>query len=190
MRKTKSSPFRNRLFASSAALAGLIIVVAVLELTNTTHIFHKAHIPAVIPSHSSSNGASSTAASSNPAVSNSDNGSPAPATDSDTTDHNLVAPTGNFVSNHFPGQNGSPTTESSTCNTSPGASCYIKFTNTDSGQTTQLATQTTDARGSTSWYWDAAKDAHLTSGQWKITAVATLGSQIKSSDDALKLIIQ
>jgi hypothetical protein len=191
MPKTKPKLYKNRYFVSSIILAALIILVAVLELTNTTHIFHKPKVPPVIPSHSSSAGQSSKVSSSSPTSAGTNQDTSVAATGGgETADHDLVAPTGNFVSNHFPGANGSPTTEASTCNTSPGASCYIKFTNIDTGQTTQLSTQAVDARGSTSWYWDVSKDAHLTSGQWKVAAVASLGSQTKSSDDALKLTVQ
>jgi hypothetical protein len=176
----------NYKYAALATIAGVIIIIVLMELTNTTHFFHKQNVPPVIPTHSNSKSPVSPTRNSGSNGSN----SPAASNEPDASAHTLVSPTGNFVSNHYPGQSGSPTTETSTCNTSPGASCYIKFTNVDSDDTTQLPTQLTDARGSTSWYWDTKNDAHLTSGQWKITAVATLGDQTKTADDALKLTIQ
>ena len=191
MRKNKSRMSkRNRLLG--AAIGLIILVLLVLELTNTTHIFHKQSVPPVIPAHTNSgspiNSSSSNSATSGDSSSGaaSDN-TPLPA---DTSDHTLVTPVGNFVSNHFPGQNGAPTTEASVCNTSPGATCYIKFTNTSTNQTTQLASQVANAQGQTSWYWDVSNDAHLTSGKWKVTAVATLNGQTKTADDALNLTIQ
>jgi hypothetical protein len=169
--------------------AGLIVIVAILELTNTTHLFHKQSVPPVIPAHTSSGKPISTSSSqpNTPAASTPQDNTPLPA---DVTNHTLIAPTGTFVSNHFPGQNGSSTTEASVCNTSPGATCYIKFTNVVTGDTTQLAAQVTDARGTTSWYWDVSQDAHLSAGQWKVMAVATLGSQTKTATDTLNLTVK
>jgi hypothetical protein len=172
-----------------AAGAGLIVIVAILELTNTTHLFHKQSVPPVIPAHTSPGKPISTSSSqpNAPAASTPQDNTPLPT---DVTNHTLIAPTGTFVSNHFPGQNGSSTTEASVCNTSPGATCYIKFTNVTTGDTTQLAAQVTDARGTTSWYWDASQDAHLSAGQWKVMAIATLGSQTKTATDTLNLTVQ
>jgi hypothetical protein len=172
-----------------AAGAGLIVIVAILELTNTTHLFHKQSVPPVIPAHTSPGKPISTSSSqpNAPAASTPQDNTPLPT---DVTNHTLIAPTGTFVSNHFPGQNGSSTTEASVCNTSPGATCYIKFTNVATGDTTQLAAQVTDARGTTSWYWDVSQDAHLSAGQWKVMAVATLGSQTKTATDTLNLTVK
>jgi len=190
MRRKKPSINRRYLLVGIAAL--ILVMFAVSELTNTTHLLHKEKVPPVIPARDNSGTTINSPGSSSDSNSSGSSSNPGDTSDTtpDTTDHTLVAPTGNFVSNHFPGENGSPTSESSTCNTSPGASCYIKFTNLDSGATTQLPVQTVDGRGSTSWYWDVKDDAHLTSGRWKITAVATLGDQSKSTDDALRLTIQ
>lgn len=172
-------------------LAGIIVVIAVLELTNTTHIFHKQKVPPVIPAHTNnghpiSNSQASSPTSNSTSNTNATSESPPPS----VANHTIVTPFGNFVSNHFPGQNGTSTSEASVCNTSPGATCYIKFTNTATGENTQLTPQTADAQGYTSWYWDVSKDAHLSSGKWRITAVATLGNQTKSTDDALNMVIQ
>jgi hypothetical protein len=192
MRKNNKNKLPNIKLLSLSALAILVLAILILELTNTTHIFHKPKVPAVIPTNSNSNVVSGQTpknnnGSANPSTSQN---TPSPATSADELNHTLIAPTGTFVSNHFPGRNGSPTAESSSCTTSPGATCYIKFTNIDTGQITQLPSQVTDARGYTNWYWDVNKDAHLTNGRWKATAVATLGSQVKSTDDAAELVIQ
>jgi hypothetical protein len=169
----------------------VLIVIAILELTGTTHWFHKQNVPNVIPSHQNTAATSNNSPASDSGAGGSSDNQPSSSQSVPVdTNRNLIAPTGNFVSNHFPGQNGSSTAESSTCNTTPAAICYIKFTNVNNGDTTQLPSQTTDARGATSWHWDTAKDAHLTSGQWKITAIASLGDQTKTTDDSLKLTIQ
>jgi len=159
-----------------------------LEATNTTHLFHREKIPAVIPTASKSqsnqnadnkSALSGSSASSDSSKSSSSGGSTPVA---GTT---LLAPYGNFVSNHYPSSGSAD--EVSVCNTTPGAVCYIKFT---SGQTsTQLPSQTIGMDGSTSWSWNINNDAHLTSGEWQITAVATLNGQNKTTDDPLKLVV-
>lgn len=95
-------------------------------------------------------------------------------------------PFGNFVSNHNPG-NGLPTQEKSTCNTTPGASCYIQFTMGD--LTKKLSTQTTDSYGAAYWTWDI-KDAGLSEGSWQISAIATLNGQTATTQDQIPLKIQ
>ena len=100
----------------------------------------------------------------------------------------LVAPTGNFVSNHHPNLSGSPAPNSMTsvCNTSPGASCQVSFTN---GSTTKsLPTQVTDAGGATYWYWKL-QDIGLTAGSWKISATSSMGGDSLSSTDPTALVV-
>lgn len=99
----------------------------------------------------------------------------------------LVAPYGTLVSNHRPGQNGSNLTELSQCTTTPGAKCYIKFTQADVVKT--LPEKTTGTDGSIFWEW-TINDAGLTSGKWSVTAIATLGGQTKSTTDQLSLEVQ
>jgi len=131
--------------------------------------------------NSSSNGSTSTGTdTTTPEDNKSDTGS--------TVDPNtpLVAPTGNFVSNHSPNRKGTPHPSSmqSVCNTTPGASCTIIFTN---GSTTRyLPAQTADKGGATYWTWDV-KDIGLTEGSWTIQAKATLGSQVKTASDQVNL---
>jgi cytoskeletal protein RodZ len=101
----------------------------------------------------------------------------------------LLAPSGTFVSNHHPNLGGSPapTAEQSVCNTTQGASCYIKFTKGDITKT--LASQVVDNTGSTYWSWDV-KASGFTEGSWQITAIASLNSQTKSTADSQALTIQ
>lgn len=103
------------------------------------------------------------------------------------TNQPLIDPWGNFVSNHKPGQDGSGTAETSVCNTTPGASCYIKFTN--GSLTRTLDTKTADINGSIIWNWDVSS-AGFTSGSWHISAVASLGDQTKTVNDSQALVIQ
>lgn len=97
-----------------------------------------------------------------------------------------LTPSGDFVSNHSPGDS-TPTSEASTCNTSPGAICYIQFTK--GSESKKLDARTTDARGAAIWYWDV-KDAGLTQGSWTIMAVATLNGQTKTANDSQPLVVQ
>jgi hypothetical protein len=100
----------------------------------------------------------------------------------------LVAPSGNFVSNHHPHLSDNPAGSAylaSVCTTTPGASCKITFT--QNSVTKSLQVETTDAGGSAYWNSWKLQDYGLTAGSWKIQAVATLGSQTKTSDDALTL---
>jgi len=101
-----------------------------------------------------------------------------------TSDVTLVAPFGSFVSNHYPGKNGSPTTEQSVCNTTAGATCYLQFTK--DGVTKKLDAKVADSSGSAFWEWNV-KDAGFTAGSWQITAVATLNGQTKSTTDQINL---
>lgn len=100
----------------------------------------------------------------------------------------LVAPTGNFVSNHHPNLSGSPAPNSMTsvCNTSPGASCQISFTS--GGTTKSLPIQVTDAGGVTYWYWKL-QDIGLTSGTWKISATSSMNGSSQSSIDSMSLVV-
>ena len=106
---------------------------------------------------------------------------------SNMNNSNLIAPYGSFVSNHKPGQNGSNLTELSQCITTPGATCYIKFT--QNGVVKTLQGKNADSTGSIFWEWNV-NDAGLTSGTWTITAIATLDSQTKSTIDQLTLQVQ
>lgn len=97
-----------------------------------------------------------------------------------------VVPSGTFVSNHSPGQNGSPTTEVSVCNTTPGSTCNIKFT--QGNLTRSLGAKVTDSNGGVVWSWDIQR-INLSSGEWQITAEAILNSQTRSTTDITPLRI-
>lgn len=102
----------------------------------------------------------------------------------------LNAPSGAFVSNHNPDLTGKPypSEEASSCNTTPGASCYIKFIGSN-GQVKSLPAQITNNTGSTQWIWNV-NGAGFTVGEWQIVAVATLNNNTKSTTDPIKLNVQ
>jgi len=100
----------------------------------------------------------------------------------------LVAPTGNFVSDHHPNLSGSPAPNSMTsvCNTTPDASCQISFTN--GSITKSLPKQVTDAGGVTYWYWKL-QDIDLTAGNWSVSATSNLDGSSLSSTDPMTLVV-
>jgi hypothetical protein len=100
----------------------------------------------------------------------------------------LVAPTGQFVSNHHPNLSGSPApnTEQSACNTSPGANCDISFTK--GSVTKSLGTKIADSQGLVIWNWKL-QDVELSEGNWKIAATASGGGQTKTATDVQDLSI-
>jgi len=114
-------------------------------------------------------------------------GSPTPTT---PPANNIPAakPYGSFVSNHKPGQNGSPLVETSVCNTSPQVPCTITFTK--DGVTKSLPAQTTDNSGATIWDSWTLQSVGLTAGSWTISAVAGSGTQATTTQDPIALEIQ
>lgn len=191
--KTKALKL-TRLHYAGGGLIALAVVILILELTNTTHIFHKQKlVSGTIPTISQNNRQPATTTPA-PNVGNgktasgvSNGSSVTPQKTGANAGALLQAPYGSFVSNHHPGQNGTPSTEASLCNTTPGASCYIKLT--QGSIVKKLPSQVTDAGGSTSWNWSIDK-AGLTSGSWQVTAVADLGSQSKQTADPMPLEVQ
>lgn len=112
-----------------------------------------------------------------------------------TSPVSLAAPEGSFVNNH--GSSSNPVVassqEESTCTTTPGATCQITFTQgslTKSLPAQQTSTSTTKdaAAGSTVWFW-TPQQVGLTTGQWQITATASLQGKTQSTQDEIKLLI-
>lgn len=204
----KKTSYRSRkshskkVFGVAAVLLILVAVVAALELTNTTHFFHaKTAVSGKIPVISSGKTPASTSkntTSQTPATSKTTTTSPTNTTN--TVDKSsgtgqgtnqpstLQTPFGSFVSNHSANLSGSPSQEQSFCITSPGASCTMTFTN-DSGIVKTLPGQTADSSGNVSWVWDV-NSAGFTTGNWKITATASLNGQSKTTTDQLPLKVQ
>ena len=183
--------FRKKPFLSIfTLLVAVCFLFTLLELTNTTHFFHNASVPKVIPVKTSKNSSDKKPPSTANKNSSSDATNPdkiASSGGGSGSSLPLVQPYGSLVSNHFPGQHGSDTKEQSVCNSTPGASCYIQFSNTATGKVTKLPSQTISNDGSTLWLWDAAT---LTSGKWQIKAFASLNGQTQSVTDSMVLEIQ
>jgi hypothetical protein len=167
-----------------------IIVLAILELTDTTHLLHKAEVKPVgttgnaytkgVTQQSESQNQSGTSQSANGADDSSKH--PVGTVDTNAT---LAAPWGTFA-NKYQGV-GLGEQLSSTCNTTPGATCQLLFTK--NGITKSLDVENTDSGGAVYWSWNPA-GIGLTSGVWHITAKAVLGSQVKTtSNDPLTLEI-
>jgi hypothetical protein len=109
----------------------------------------------------------------------------------DGSNATFIAPTGDFVSNHHPSLSNNPSGSgylTSTCSTTPGATCQITFTK--DGVTKSLAVEVTDAGGAAYWNNWQPSDIGLTQGSWTITAVAKLGSQTLTANDALQLEVE
>jgi len=63
----------------------------------------------------------------------------------------------------------------SICQTTPGATCDLKLTAPDNS-IKYVGSKSVDASGAASFYWNA-KNIGLTSGRWKIEAIATLNNK-------------
>jgi hypothetical protein len=187
---------RSRFYVWGALFVGLVvIVIAALELTNTTHLLHKKNVTINTPT---SGGSSVNEQKGEPQTSNS---STRPATDAsqpgDTKSNsgassvaNLIAPTGDFVSAHGTSEHPIPlsATLASVCNTTPGVSCKITFTAPD-GTTKALSSQITDRGGSAYWNSWTPANIGLSAGTWQVKAVVTSGSQTKTATDAMELVV-
>lgn len=182
----------------SALLLLLIIaigggIVLILEWTGTTHIFHKRQksLPVVTASQDTKGEGLSISANSeagNTTTSKTSTDEPGD-TKSNTGNANeaatLLAPSGNFVSAHnVP----SDAPIASVCNTTPGATCTITFTNGSVKK--NLPSQTTDRGGSTYWNEWTAKSIGLTVGSWQISASASLNGVTQSSSDVMPLVVK
>lgn len=185
---------KNARRLSSRAVALIVVAAIVVAGGIAAYAYHshqqrQAEIGSkVIPATADTNSSDSKDQSSTTSPGNTDKNGPAESPATPSSNQTLSqAPSGTFVSNHYPSISGKPTPSAmqSTCNTDPGASCYIAFTN-KSGQTKTLQKQTAGANGVVIWNWDV-KTAGFTPGEWAITATATLNSSSKSTTDSLKM---
>lgn len=181
----------------------IVIIIIVIVLAGGSLALYKSHvfsnnkatsgvIPAKhlkgSPSETSKSAPSQTAPSSqntNTASSKSSSTSQ-PSSVTATTQSNLLAPFGNFVSNHNPQLSGSLSNEGSVCNTTPGAKCYIQFT--QNGVIKTLPVETADSNGSVFWSWNVSQSG-FTTGKWQIEAIATLDGQSKTTTDPIFLTV-
>lgn len=169
-----------------ATLLLVVIVMAALEITGVTHIFHK-KTPAVV-SGGSFNTKGEPKQTKSAAQGGAVGSSSVSSSKSASVSATLITPSGDFVSNHHPNLSGSPAPnlESSVCTTTPGATCTISFTM--GGTTKSLETRTADSNGSVFWDWKL-QDIDLTTGTWKIQAAASLNGQTKTASDAIDLVV-
>ena len=177
-----------RIHPKRAICSALLIIVGVSLLL--FFLFRTQPTGPIIPSTTPSKTVSTNAdkqiaaqTSNNSSVDTNSSKSNASSTPSSSFGAAPAIPYGDFVSNHSPG-GPNPNQETSVCNTTPGASCYIEFTQGSS--TKNLAIQTTDANGAAYWNWDASI---LDSGTWTIKAVATLNGHTESATDSRPLVV-
>lgn len=174
----------TRVSRQTALIAAILLIVAIaIVIALTPNNKNTTFIPTTnpVPNRGKNTPISASSTSNQPSQSNNS------ATNSQATSGPPPAlPTGNFVSNHHPGGS-TPTSEASTCNSTPGAICYIEFTK--GSDVKKLDARTIDANGGALWYWDV-KTAGLGSGSWTITAVANLNGHTETANDALPLVVQ
>jgi len=117
-------------------------------------------------------------------ISNSKDGTANEPGSAPSPDTQPAKPIGDFVSSH---QAALGTPENSTCTTTAGTNCQIKFT---SGSVVKsLPVQDTNRDGSTSWDW-TPQEIGLTAGQWEITAIATNKTLSAATTDSMPLTVQ
>lgn len=176
---------RQHFSLRSSILVGLLVIgliIAVLEVTNTAHIFHKEKKPSVeenIPTAAQQTKGEPGSSSTTSQQATSDKASASVAT-------TLITPYGNFVSNHRPNLSGKPAPNGmqSGCTTTVGATCQIIFTKGD--VTKSLPAKVTDSSGATYWSW-TLQQIGLSTGSWKVQAKASMGNQTQTAADALNL---
>lgn len=135
-------------------------------------------------SDTKSSGADSSSTSSGNSVAEPGDSKSSTGSSTDTSSTSLIDPSGDFVSAHTISLADHPSL-TSVCNTSPGASCKIVFTNGSTSKSLPL--QTTDRGGSTYWNSWTPSSIGLAAGNWQIQAIASINGQTKSSADALPL---
>lgn len=197
-KRTKKAPFYKK--PSLIALAALlvltgVIVLATLEHKGVINLFgHRYPGLATQPTTPNRTAGPSTKGE-QPTPTDQNTPTPTPPSDeSNKVPSNEPAgpfkePSGTFVSNHHPNLSGSPSPNEiqSTCVTTSGATCTIVFSK--DGVTKQLPVQNTDKEGAAYWSWKL-QDIGLTTGTWKVQAKAVLGSQTKTTNDALDLEVK
>lgn len=99
------------------------------------------------------------------------------------TSGSLQTPFGQFVSNDDPAIG---SYEESECETTPGATCYIEFTNS-SGNTISLQKETANAQGVAAWGWYVSGAKGFSPGAWKLQAIATQNGQTKTADGSINV---
>lgn len=170
----------------------IIILVALIILGTLSGLYYKDHHKTTKVIYVSANqytkGEPTQTQSSSSANNSSSSQQSTKSINTSTSNQTLVAPSGDFVSDHHPNLSGSPAPNSMTsvCNTTPGATCQITFT---MGNTVKsLPTQTTDSGGTTYWNW-TLQQIGLTQGTWTIKATSSLNSNSLSASDVMNLVV-
>ena len=190
---------KKTLFTITLAILFAAVVVWFFEATYKLHLFKSKTVTTIptqkqsspqssTPKNSapiSSSGSSSSSSTNNSTITTSSSGSAGGKTSEPSS--SLLNPFGNFVSNHNPSLSGGLSNEASVCNTTPGASCYIEFTQNDTVK--KLPTEIANSSGSIYWSWDVST-AGFTSGQWTIEAIANLNGRTATTVDQVKLNVQ
>jgi predicted permease len=169
-----------RLSIAVVIVAGLIVsglfIIGVLKIdkkNKSTHQVTGSSYTKGIVTQPSSNSSTSTPST---ASVNSDSTKDAGA---NTNNVDLLTPSGTFANVYNASQDEEM---SSTCNTTPGASCQIFFT--DGSITKSLPLKQTDKGGAAYWAWKPSDgDVGLTPGTWQITATATAGGTSKTANN-------
>ncbi len=186
MKSNKKGKFLIKL----AILAIVIIAISIIvyfkmnKSTKSSPITANQYTKGQTNNSKTKNGSSNSPSMATVKHSNSTSGSPVNNNQSNLA---LLSPSGNYVSNHNPGANNTPSTETSVCNTTPGATCQISF---NQGIVTKyLPTQITNQSGTTYWNNWNPQGIGLYAGKWTIKATSSLNGSSKSSYDAMQLTI-
>ena len=188
-RLPSSRPQRRRLVPVIAGAVFALILVA-CALYATDHLpFWNRHKPVSSPTSKTSDTSTKGESSDNTSGQSGDqNSNGSTKNDGTSASGPLLIPSGTFVSSHHISLSNNPSGSgyvTSTCTTTPGATCQITFTK--DGVVKSLPAETTDAGGSAYWNNWQPGDYGLSSGSWTITAVAKSGDQTKTATDALTL---
>lgn len=182
---------RKNILRLTIVLLLLSSILFILEVTNTTHFFHKDKTINITPSSktptvgggsSFSDKGSQSAQNNVPASSISSPSSSTQNESKSTPSTAITSPSGSFVSAHKVKLD-SPIV--SVCNTTPGATCKISFANSDISR--DLPLTTADASGKAQWENWTPQSIGIQPGTWSITATSSLNGQVKSTQDALQL---
>ena len=186
-KRSSRSKLSKRRFNRSPLLV-IVVILLVAGAVYGLYAYHRSSSKNEAPTLITSTSASNPSKTNSVASKTSDGGSSAPAASSPVdTNQPLQKPSGTFVSNHKPGQNGSGQDEASACNTTPGANCYITFTK--NGVAKSLPTTTADNTGAAYWSW-TPQTVGLSSGNWSVSATAVLGQQTATTQDPTLLEVE
>jgi cytoskeletal protein RodZ len=198
LRSSRPKAWRRPVPVAIGVILLAVVILGVLELTNTTYLLHdKQAVSSTIPADSpDSDSSSDDSSSGDPNTTTNTATSPAtPPTASKTpgTTPNSgppQTPSGNFVSNHQPSlgnKDGSSSALESVCVTSVGATCKIIFTR--DGVTKTLEEKKVGSDGFALWTWDI-NQAGFVEGTWEITAISTLNGVTSTSKDPLNMEVK